>query len=142
MAEPKAISAQGTLIARQPLGVGPFVTIGELRDITPPPLTRNPIETTAHNFLEETFVVGIRRKGELTFTIGFVPADDPTQDVNVGLQQAWRDGSRDIYRITFPEGTQWLFSGFVTQIAPAAPVDDGLTADITIRPTHVMTIIT
>ncbi|MGH6631205.1 MAG: hypothetical protein ACREB3_15875, partial [Burkholderiales bacterium] len=72
MAAPLAISAQGTLIARSALGVGPFITIGELRDITPPPLMRNPIETTTHNFEEETFVVGIRRKGELTFTIGFV----------------------------------------------------------------------
>jgi hypothetical protein len=135
---PQAISAQGTLIARQPLGVGPFSTIGELRNITPPPLMRNAIETTSHNESEESFVVGIRRKGEMTFQIGFTPAADGTHDENTGLIKAWRDGSRDIYRVTFPDLTQWLFSGYVTNVGPSAPVDDGLVADVTIRPTGLM----
>jgi len=138
---PEAISAQGTLIARAPAATPTvFTTIAELRNITPPPLTRNPIETTSHNEVEESFVVGIRRKGEMTFTIGFVPTN-ATHDQLTGLEKAWLDGSRDIYRITYPDATQWLFSGFVTNIAPAAPVDDGLTADITIRPTGTMTFV-
>ncbi len=138
---PSAISAQGTLIARAEQATPTiFTTIAELRTITPPPLTRNPIETTSHNEEEESFVVGIRRKGEMTFTLGFVPSL-ATHDNADGLQKAWNDGSRDVYRVTYPEGTQWLFSGYVTNIAPAAPVDDGLTADVTIRPTGLMTIV-
>jgi tail tube protein len=137
----EAISAQGTLIARAPAATPTvFTTIGDLRDITPPPLMRNPIETTSHNDSEETFVVGIKRKGELQFTIGFVPGH-ATHDELTGLIKAWNDGSRDIYKITYPDGTQWLFSGFVTNVGPSAPVDDGLTADVTIRPTHVMTFV-
>lgn len=136
---PKAISAQGTLIARAPAATpGVYTTIGELRDITPPPLMRNPIETTSHNEAEESFVVGIRRKGEMTFTIGFVPSGEATHDHITGLIQSWKLGSRDTWRITYADGSQWLFSGFVTNIAPAAPLDDGLTADITVRPTNVM----
>lgn len=134
-----ALSAQGTLIARAPVATpSTFTTIGELRDITPPPLTRNPIETTAHNDVEEHFVVGIRRKGEMTFQIGYVP-DLGTHDHLTGLTKAWIDGSRDIYKITYPDGTEWMFSGFVTNIGPSAPVDDGLVADVTIRPTGTMT---
>lgn len=135
----EGISAQGTLIARQPLGAGPFITIAELSDITPPPLMRNPIETTTHNGIEEQFTVGIRRKGELTFSVFWLPTD-PTHDHLTGLQQAWEDGSRDIWRVTYPDGRQWLFSGYVTNIGPAAPVDDALTADITVRPTGLMTL--
>ena len=135
---PQAISAQGTLIARAPeLTPGVFTTIGELRNITPPPLMRNPIETTSHNEEEESFVVGIRRKGEMTFQIGFVPSL-ASHDHNTGLVKSWKDGSRDIFRITFPDDTKWLFSGYVTNIGPSAPVDDGLVADVTIRPTGLM----
>lgn len=130
-----ALSAQGTLIARQPGGIGAYTTIGELRDITPPPLMRNAIETTSHNETEESFVVGIKRKGEMTFTIGLVP-DNATHDQNTGLIKSWVDGSKDGWRITFPDGSTWTFKGYVTNIAPAAPVDDGLTADVTIRPTE------
>ncbi len=129
----EALSAQGTLVKRNE------TTIGELRNITPPPLTRNAIETTSHNEIEESFVVGIRRKGELTFTIGFVPSG-ATHGVASGLMKSWQDGARDIWKVIFPEGTTWAFSGYVTNIAPAAPVDDGLTADVTIRPTGLMTI--
>jgi len=135
---PSAISAQGTLIARQPSGSGPFTTIAELRNITPPPLMRNPIETTSHNEEEESFVVGIRRKGEMTFVLGFVPSL-ATHDHLTGLTKSWLDGSRDVFRITYPDTSQWLFSGYVTNIGPSAPVDDGLTADLTVRPTGVMT---
>ena len=133
-----AISAQGTLIARQPLGAGPFTTIGELRDITPPPLMRNPIEVTAHNDEEEHFVVGIRRKGEMQFQIGFLPTL-ASHDSQEGLIQSWFDGDRDVWRVTYPDGSQWLFSGYVTNVAPSAPVDDGLVADVTVRPTNTMT---
>lgn len=131
------ISSQGTLIARQEQGAGPFVTIAELSDITPPPLMRNPIETTTHNDPEEQFVVGIRRKGELSFSMFFIPTN-PTHDHLTGLIWSWKNGFRDVWRITYPDGSQWLFSGYVTNVGPAAPVDDALTADVTIRPTGLM----
>lgn len=141
---PLGMSAQGTKISRSidpnwpdtaPQGGSvSFVEIAELRDITPPGLTRNMIETTTHNEEDDAYVVGIRRHGELEFNVNFVPSN-ATQDHLTGLQKAWFDGSRDIYSVEFPDGTQWLFSGFVANIEPDAPVDDRLGADITIRPT-------
>jgi len=140
----QGISAQGTLLARSvdPLwppaapvgGAVTFVEIAELRDITPPALTRNALETTNHNDDDDSYIVGIRRHGELGVNINFLP-DTPTHDHLTGLQKSWADGTRDIYRLTYPDGTQWLFSGFVTNFAPAAPVDDVLSADVSIRPT-------
>lgn len=144
MPETNGISAQGTLIARSidpnwpddnPQG-GPldFEEIAELMDITPPALTRNAIETTTHNQQDDRYIVGIRRHGEMSFNVNFLPGNG-THDHLTGLQKSWHDGARDIYRLTYPDGTQWLFSGFVTNISPAAPVDDRLAADVTVRPT-------
>lgn len=141
---PDGFSAQGTIIARSidpnwppeaPVGGAvSFTDIAELKDTTPPNLTRNPLETTTHNEEDDAYLVGIRRHGDLTFQINFVPAN-ATHDENTGLQQAWFDGTRDIYRITYPSGNAWLFSGFVTGFNVNAPVDGILTADVTIRPT-------
>jgi hypothetical protein len=113
-----------------------FTNIAELRDITPPALTRNEIETTTHNETDDAYLVGIRRHGPMTFTINWLPSGASFgHDHITGLQAAWATGSRDIYRITFPDGSKWTFSGYVTNFAPSAPVDDVLSADVTIRPT-------
>ena len=141
---PQGMSAQGTVCAvsidpnwpdSAPVGGSvSFTDIAELRDTTPPALTRNPIETTTHNESDDAYIVGIRRHGDLTFNLNFLP-NNATHDHLTGLQKKWYDGSRDIWRITYPGGKRWLFSGFVTQISPSAPVDDRLSADVTVRPT-------
>jgi len=138
------ISAQGTVVARSkdpnwpdasPQGGSvSFADIAELTDVTAPALTRKAIETTSHNQSDDRYIVGIRRHGDLTLRINFIPTESSHDQTN-GLQKAWFDGSRDIYRITYPDGSKWLFSGFVTNIAPKAPVDAALTADVSIRPT-------
>jgi hypothetical protein len=131
-----AISAQGTLIARAPAATPTtFANIGNMMDISGPALMRNEIETTSHNDTEESFTVGIKRKGPLTFQLGYLPGN-PSHGLVSGLLKAWNDGSRDVYKITWPDSTLWLFSGYVVNFAPGAPVDDLLTADVTIRPTH------
>jgi hypothetical protein len=132
--ESNAISAHGTLIFRND------IEIGELRDITPPSLTRNTIETTTQNSSDDSYVVGIRRKGELTFNIGFLPSGESTHNSLAGLVKAWHDGSKDKYKLLYPDGAYWQFSGFVTNVAPTAPVDGGLEASVNIRPSggHIM----
>ncbi len=126
--ESKSISAHGTIISRN------GTEIGELHDITPPPLTRNTIEMTTQNSSDDSYVVGIRRKGELAFNVGFLPSGDASHNSMTGLVKAWNDGSKDLYLITFPDGSTWQFSGFVTNVAPTAPVDGGLEAAISVRP--------
>ena len=127
-AESNGISAHGTLISRN------GTPIAELRDITPPPLSRNPLETTTHNSDDDSYVVGIRRKGTLDMNVNFLPSGEATHDAIAGLMKAWADGSKDEYLIEYPDGATWLFSGFVSNIAPTAPVDGVLSADISIRP--------
>jgi hypothetical protein len=127
-AESKGISAHGTLIKRN------GTAIAELQDITPPALTRKPIDTTTQNSDDDSYVVGIRRKGELQFSMNFLPSSEPTHDASTGLLKAWADGTKDQYQILFPDGAVWLFSGFVSNIAPKAPVDGALSANVSIRP--------
>lgn len=141
------LSAQGTLIAVSidpnwpdfaPVGGAvSYTTIAELRDITLPALTRNEIETTTHNESDDQYIVGIRRHGTVGFDSNFLPRN-ATHDHLTGLQKKWFDGTRNIYKITTPDGasgTSWLFSGFVSNLAPSAPVDNRLSWQVTIRPT-------
>lgn len=127
-AESNGISAHGTIIKRN------GTAIAELKDITPPPLTRNPIETTTHNSDDDSYVVGVRRKGELQFMVNWLPSGEGTHDASTGLLAAWAEGSKDRYDILFPDGSSWLFSGFVTNVAPTNPVDGAFEASISIRP--------
>lgn len=127
-AESNAISAHGTIIKRN------NVAIAELGDVTPPALSRKPIETTMHGSDDDSYVVGIRRKAELQFNLNFLPSGEGTHNANTGLLKAWADGTKDLYQILFPDGAVWTFSGFVSQIAPKAPVDGALSASVSIRP--------
>lgn len=125
-----AISAHGTLVARA------TVTIGELMDITPPSLQRNTFDTTNQNDSDESFVVGVRRKGELQFTVNFLPSGEVTHGAVSGLLKAYDTGSKDLWKITYPDNSTWSFSGYIVNISPKAPVDGALQADITVRPTN------
>jgi hypothetical protein len=125
-----AISAQGTIIKLN------GTEVAELRDITPPQLTRKVIDTTSHNADYDTAVVGIKRRSELQFEIGFV------HDIHESILNAYDAGSLDLWQILYPDGATWSFSGYVTLIGPKQPVDNGQTANINVRPTndHVITI--
>src|SRR4051812_3828873 len=118
-AESNGISAHGTIIRRN------GTDIAELNDITLPPLSRKPIETTTHNSDDDSYVAGVRRKGELQFNLNWLPSGEATHGATTGLLEAWATGSKDRYDVLGPDADpwQWIFSGFVVNIAPKAPVD-------------------
>jgi hypothetical protein len=136
------ISAQGTIISRSPEGLTPkvYTAIAKLGNTKPPSTGRNEIETSNHNSQDDEYIVGIRRHGTLGFNMGFLPGNG-THDHLTGLYKSVNDGMKDSWRIVYPDGTKWEFDGYVTSIEPDAPVDDKLSADVTIRPTgaHVWT---
>ncbi len=125
-----AISAHGTLVKRN------SVTVGELRDITTPALTRNTFDTSNQNDSDESVVVGIRRKGELSFTVNWLQSGEVTHGTTSGLLKAYTDGSKDLWGLYFPDGSTWLFSGYLTNLSVKAPVDGELSADVSVKPTN------
>jgi hypothetical protein len=108
-----AISAHGTIIARQNDGTGLFVEIGELGDITPPSLGRNNEDVSTHNDDIDAYVQGILRRGELTFPINLL-FDNPSHDHLTGLYKSLIEHQKDGWQITFPDGMIWIFSGGIS----------------------------
>jgi hypothetical protein len=137
------ISAHGTIIARAPAATpGVFTDIGEVGDLVPPSVSRNSIETTTHNDDIDQYVQGVLRRGEVTFPINFIASGTvgATHNHLTGLYQSIIDHSKDGWRISFPDGDVWIFSGGVSNIGKRAPVDGALTADVSIRPSGLMSI--
>lgn len=124
-----AITSHGTLIKRN------TTTVGELRDITPPPLTRSSFDVSTQNDLDDAYVIGIRRHGEMQFNVNFLPSGDATHGTTNGLLYAYSNGTKDAYQVLYPDGSSWSFSGYVTNVSPKAPVDGAFDASVTIRPT-------
>lgn len=122
------ISAHGTIVKRN------GTAIAELAGITPPALMRNDIELTVHNDNQDAYTLGIRRREPMTLSLNFVPSLG-THDHLTGLIKAHTDKSVDLYVIEYPDGSEYTFSGLVSNIAPDAPVDEKLSAEVTIRPT-------
>jgi hypothetical protein len=136
------ISSHGTVIERQDDGVGAFVEVANIGDLTPPSLGRNEFDVTTHNNDIDQYILGVLRRGQVTFPFNFIPKDG-THDHLTGLYKSVIEHQTDGWRITFPDEpspTVWVFSGGISNIVPTAPVDGALSANVTIRPTGTMTI--
>jgi hypothetical protein len=130
----QGISSHGTVISRKGALDADFVDIGEIGDITMPGLSRNEFETTSHNQDIDSYVLGVLRREPVVFPI-FFNKNDATHNAATGLQKAIIENAVDAYRITQPDGQEWIFSGGVQAMTQAAPVDGVQTANVTIRPT-------
>ena len=130
-----AISGHGTLVQRE-TAPGTFTTIAELGAVTPPPLSRNEFDATTQNLNIDTYVLGVLRRGQMTIPMNFLPTDG-TQNHITGLYKALITEPPPIegYKIKYPDAgaTEWVMSGQVQGIAPTAPVDGLLSANVTIR---------
>jgi hypothetical protein len=130
------------MIARAPAATPLlFQDIAELGAITPPPMSRNEFDATTQNLNIDTYVLGVLRRGQMSVPMNFLPTNG-TQDHLTGLYKALITEPPPVegYRVTFPDATIWLMSGQVQGIAPTAPVDGLLTANVTLRFTGRMSI--
>lgn len=99
----------------------------ELFELTPPGASRESIDTShmstesgAKTFIEADLVDW----GEATFSIAFDPGEMPPIYA-----------PPETITITFPDATTWAFSGFVTGYEPTVPMEDKMTADLTVKVT-------
>lgn len=119
------------------IGTGTTITwngaIAELLDVTPPGLSRESVPTShmgtidAHTFLPTT----LYDPGELTIEMAFLPSYASAFLETVGTAV-----------ITFPNSgsTTWTFEAFVTGYEPADPLEDRMTATLTLKVTGEITI--
>lgn len=112
-----------------------FVDVAEVHNISGPSVSRDSIETTHHGstggFREYT--PGLRDGGEVSIDINWLPVNGSHEAIYTQLTSGQSSNSQ--YRISFPTtpATTFTFSGHVTGFEASAPIDDRLTASVTIK---------
>ena len=120
-------------------GAGPevFTTIAEVVTISGPSLTREVIDMTNHgspNSWRE-FVAGLLDGGDLTFTINYLPVNATHKKATGGLLQDLVDGTKRNFQLVFTDSgtTTWTIPAIITGFSPNAPIDDKLSADVSLK---------
>jgi predicted secreted protein len=108
-----------------------FQTMGEVFEVVPPNQQTDEVEAThyASTGGYREFIGGLKDGGEVTFSINWIPGN-PTDVIlrNLHASSAVRD-----HRITFPNGATMKFPGWIRGFERATPLDDRMTATITVR---------
>jgi predicted secreted protein len=112
--------------------------IASVKDIKGPARSRKTIEVTTHDSVGgyDEFVTGLRSAGDLTFSIIYDPSTPshgtPANGLNWQFDDAGSAGSWDlIFPLTGSPGFKFL--GDLTGFSPNAPLNDALSADITVK---------
>jgi hypothetical protein len=129
-----ALSGHGTKIDVQLEPGGEYVEVAELRDITPPGLSRNEFDATTQNEDIDSYVLGVLRREPVTISMNFIPTEE-TQDHLTGMQALLINNTMTGWRFRFPDvdETAWIASGQVSGFKPEAPVDGLMSAEATVR---------
>jgi len=112
---------------------GVFTTVGSIRDIDFGGLSRDTVETTNMVSTERwrEYIGGLKDGGELSFEITF----DPDHADFTAFELDLNTDTSGYYKIVWPDADEWGFAGFVTGIDVNAPVDDRMSAQVTIKVT-------
>lgn len=104
----------------------------DLLDVTPPGPSREVIDIShmglASGF-KEFMPSDLVDWGEAKLTVAFDPATVPPIAA-----------AAETVTITFPDGTTWAFTGFLTKYESKAPMEDKMTADVTVKVSGKVTI--
>lgn len=144
MSASTATAGFGTLFKHTPIG-GALTTIAEVTDISGPGLGADTIEVTHHespaastnHMGAREFIGGLADGGEVTLSLNFLPGNSG----HASLLGAVGARAAQACSITFPDtgAGAFTFNAFVTGFDPKAPVDDKLSADVTLKVTGLVT---
>ena len=114
-----------------------FTTIAEVKDIGGPSY-----ETGTHDVTNQSspgavreFISGLIDAGEVTFDVNWMPGN-ATHDDATGLLAAQLDRELKSFRLVWPQFTpneQCAFEALVTGFETNSPVDDPLSASVTLK---------
>lgn len=123
---------------------GAYTAVAQVRDIDGPGITSDQIEVTHRDTVWRKYVAGMRDGGEVTFDIVFDPdhaSHDPT--VSTSMYKAAENGTVMAFRVIFPgvstATTKCEFNAFVSEFTTGSPLEDGLTASLTLKITGSLT---
>lgn len=121
----------GTQVQRSSDGTssGTFATIGAVRDVVPPALSRDAIESTDNESEDRwhTYIGGMKDGGEFSVEMTFDPGSTETAAFIADLNT----DTAGYYRIVFPDTTTWGFGALLTGFEPQAPMADKMVATVT-----------
>lgn len=131
MAASVAVNAFGTLLKYN------GTTIAEVTNIDGPGLSRDMIEVTHHQSpaMWRERIKGLKDAGEVSLSINYIPTNSTHNSATGLLGDLANDTTNGTYTLVFPDsaGTTWSFAGAIANFEPSAPIDDRLTADITLQ---------
>ncbi len=110
---------------------GTFADVGELYDIEPPGITRDPVEKT-HMLSPERwreFIGGMKDGGELSFNMVF----DPDAPETTAMELDLNTNIAGFYKIIYPDSDEWAFSALLTNFQATVPVEDKMMAEVTFK---------
>ena len=116
-----------------------YTALAEVIGLSGPGLSMDTVEAThteSANAAKE-YIAGLIDAGELSIDANFLPAN-ATQ---TGVISDWQNRTTRNFQIVWPDtaNTTWSFTGFITNFEPASPIEDRMTASITIKLTGIPT---
>ena len=120
-----------------------FTAIAEVKDITPPQMSKDSIEVTSQDSTSgfREFIPGWKDAGEVSFEANWLP-NAATHDGTTGLLASFNDDLNHNWLIVLPTAVSitLAFTGHVTNFEPDLPMEDGAGLSATIKLTGVITI--
>lgn len=121
-----------------------WVDVAQVKDLSGPSAQADQIEVSHRDSLWRRYVAGLRDGGEVSFDVVFDPdhaSHDPT--VADSMYDLLENGEVASFRITFPglsgATTTATFDAFVSNFEVDSPLEDGVTAALTLKITGVIT---
>lgn len=107
-----------------------FVAVAEVYNVTPGEATADRIDVTHYKSpgRRREYISGLIDSGEATFEMNFVPGSDSDELI----RDLMASGAVVQHRITFPNGARVTYDASVIGYARSAPVDDRMTATVTV----------
>lgn len=111
---------------------GSLVEIGEVVEITPGEESTDRVDVTHMQSPDRRreFIAGLIDPGEASFTINWVPGSA----TDIFLRDLRTSGETRTHTIEFPNGVTVSFDAVLLSYSKAIPIDDKMTATITVAP--------
>lgn len=131
MSESEGMIGYGNLYEISRNGGDTWIVIGETVDITPPGVTVAEVGVTHSRSPDATIetIPGMIDPGNMSFDINWIPGGDTEVEIMTSI--ATRETL--LHRVTYPNSVIWTWSGFFTAFEPGAPVEDKLSASVSVR---------